>query len=1584
MAEPVTGPYGALSQSLGLLGDGVRRRPRLLLAAVLLFAAYVRFVHLDWDGGHGFHPDERAMAFAVERISFRELRLHPGMFQYGSAPLYAARALVDAVEVLGGGERADFATVIRCGRALSAAAGVLTVFLTFLVGRRLRDASAGLLAAFLLACAPLHVQASHFMAVDVALTCAVLLALAGCLRVVALGRPLDFALAGAAAGLAFATKASAAPLLAPLAVAVALQPTRGARAAVRGAGIVAAALAATVALAEPYALLDASTLWRHVAEQGRMVRAAGTLPYTLQYVGTPHYAYELLQLLWGLGPPLAVAALAGTGWAFRRLLPAADAAQFVLASWVIPFVLVTGAFEVRFPRYLLPIYPLLALWAALWLVREAGGRFRRVAMVTVAAGSLLCCLAFLTIYRAGHPAVRASRWFHDHAAPGSKLLTAHWEEGFPLALPGGGDPRRFTIVELPYYEPDSPAKTASLAKQLASADYLALPTRRAYGAIARLPERFPSTEAYFRLLFAGDLGYRLAHVSAARPRLFGLELRDELLDESLTVYDHPRVLVFANVGRLDAGELGRRLHAGVPSRQVSRAAMLGAGDAVAGPTAAAPLRSTLQALVRFAFLAQGLGLAAWVLLRRWLPAEGGYAVAKVLGPVLLAYPAWLLASVGIGLSRALLVALLLAILVAAAYRHARGPARPLLLRQTEMVFWTAWAAFLALRALDPAVFWGEKPMDLAILHALMRAETLPPPDPWFAGSPLHYTYFGHFVVAMLARLTNLHPGIAFNLGISLFGALTATAAFAAGSRLAGSARVGLLSTALAMAGNVAGPLVLADRGRFDFDAFWATSRVIPDTINEYPLWSFTFADLHAHALALPFGLAFLTLALDLARRPADGRVGRLVLLAATLGAVAVTSGWSAPTWALLLPFLLLATLDRGAGAAATLRRVGVEVAAPSLAVALGAWLAFAPFWRGFQPPERRFGLERGTLVHAGQYWLIFGLFLVVLLPWLWQAWAGAGASPVRRRVAAGAVALAAGLTLPPVREAAVAVLQPGIAERLGSVRAALVVLAIVAGRVALRQAAAPASRAAAALAAYAFLMTAGCDVVFVWDRMNTVFKYYLDAWLLLAVASAFALAGLWRAWVWSAATRRLWCGALATHAAAAMTTALLCAVAPPLLQRVPTPRPTLDGAAYLERHLREEAVAIDWLARTARDLPVVAEAAGPAYREFTRVAMHTGLPVPLGWEYHLEQRGIPRARVEERRAAVERLFTSRDRSEVADVLRELGVAFVFAGELERRTYGDDLVARLGGWADLLTPVHRSGGVTVFAVAGAPLRGVRLAAVPPPPDGPSSLATLRQPRAVAVGADGGRYVADFDNHRIVRFSPGLTPTAAWGRKGEGRGELTQPCDLVSDAERLLVADTWNHRVQAFAVDGTPLAAWAHGFFGPRGIAVAPDGDVFVADTGHHRVVRLGSGGDMRAAWGEPGSAPGELREPTGLAVDAAGRVAVCDNGNGRLQLFTADGALTGGFPVPGWRAEALSEPKVAIGSDGTFWVTVPLADAVRQYTPEGRLLRQITRSTRGPLDHPLGIAYDPARSELLVTELAGRLVAIPVQPEGGRR
>lgn len=1584
--------------------------PRLLLAAILLFAAAARLTNIEWDQKHFFHPDERAVVSAVQRLSFSPFRWNPDFFAYGSLPIYIAR-VVSGVASWVDPMAASYDGIIVNGRRQSAVFGVLTVFLLFLLGRRLFDEKVGLVAALLLAACALHIQNSRFLAVDITLTFAVLFSMLQFLRVSDDGKLRSFLVAGAAIGLAAACKFSAMPLFLPLGIAALHRLIVERRFFAVTGKLAAAVVAAFVAfaLAEPYALLDFDRFYHDIVEQSGMVRNAGQFAYTTQYMHTPKYIYDLTQMaVWGMGPALGLATIWATLLRVTSAWRNRSASDWILLSWVIPFFLITGWFEVKFPRYLLPIYPLLILWAAEWIVRRyrQGGILGRTLAPVVIVGTLATAAAFLSTYTQDHTVVRASHWVYKHIPAGSKILSQDWDEGFPFTFPRSPS-SQYKITNFGYYErPDNSAKINKLATELASSDYIAFQTKRLYGAVTRAPERYPYTSNYFYLLFAGDLGFKIIQEIHSRPTLFGIEFPDELADESLTVYDHPKVLIFQNVEKLSAEAIAEKILRGQPSRPMTRDDLLLAGTEDRGATASAettvstsastPVASGPLALLLFAALIEILSLAVYPVLKRRLPGPGTLAFSKTLGVLLFSYLSWLVVSLDMAKFTRETLLLVAGFMILCGLRAWRRPDRERTpvseAVATQIVFWGAFLFFLSIRAFNPEIYWGEKPMDFSFLNAITRATSLPPPEPWFAGSPLQYSYFGYYSIAALGKLLNIETGYLFNLGIGLIGGLTTVAAFAAGAALTQRWSTGAIAALfVTLIGNLSGPReLMGPHPIMNFDYFWATSRVIRDTINEYPFWSLLFADLHAHMMVMPITVTFITLTVLWIRDtildryeyvPAGARFAVFALLSLCLGTITVTNAWSTPTYVLFFPFVLgVVWLTEGShpGFFSFIGGLFGRVLFPTVLIAAGAYFLFMPFWQNFNPPERNIGWEvlgPDKLVQPLDFLTIWGVFFCALVPFLFASWVrelrrGDGTlGPLRIAIAVlGLVATGASLFI--------------------STRSFALILFLLGFQVVLSPKTERRWRLPLAFATFAFAVTAGTDLVYVWDRMNTIFKFYLEAWFMFALAAAVTAQALWQASLLSKWLRRAWQLAMVVVVGVGLFTAGTAAYGILQTNRVVTPRPTLNGRAYLPLRAPDEAAAYEWLNRNVRGIPVLLEAHGDSYQEFTRVSMNTGLPTVLGWSYHVFQRAHPWNQINQRKADIQLAYTTESKDIAGSIFQRYHVAFVFVGALERRTYAGGNLERFREWTDLLTPVYQNPGVTIFAVndtftGGMPLTTVEeipdipgAAEAPLPQDAPGQ---VQQPRGVAVKADGNILVADFGNHRIQELDKDLKFVRGWGRKGELPGQFNEPGDVaVAPNGEVVVADTWNQRIQIFDKEGKYLREAALGFYGPRAVTVDSQGSIFVADTGNNRVVRLSARGEKEAEWGGKGTAPGKFQEPTGIAVDKDGTVFVCDNVNARVQFFTRDGQLQGSFAVSGWEAKVFSEPHITIDKKGTLWVTVPTAKEIRAYDRGGTLLRTIRSQTIPGVifETPMAVAYSAANDDLAVSDLDHRILRIP--------
>lgn len=183
------------------------------------------------------------------------------------------------------------------------------------------------------------------------------------------------------------------------------------------------------------------------------------------------------------------------------------------------------------------------------------------------------------------------------------------------------------------------------------------------------------------------------------------------------------------------------------------------------------------------------GWLAFPLAYRLLPClpDRGYTLTRPLGLLLWGGVFWLLATLRIvenGPGGILLALASLAALSAWAmkgkdwneiFAWLKGQKRLILIG--ESLFLLAFAGWAVVRAFDPAIAGTEKPMEMAFINAILRSPAFPPHDPWLSGYAISYYYLGYVLVTMLTSLTGVYSGIAFNLAISLWFALTALAAY---------------------------------------------------------------------------------------------------------------------------------------------------------------------------------------------------------------------------------------------------------------------------------------------------------------------------------------------------------------------------------------------------------------------------------------------------------------------------------------------------------------------------------------------------------------------------------------------------------------------------------------------------------------------------------------------------------------------------------------------------------------------------------------------------------------------------------------
>jgi len=230
--------------------------------------------------------------------------------------------------------------------------------------------------------------------------------------------------------------------------------------------------------------------------------------------------------------------------------------------------------------------------------------------------------------------------------------------------------------------------------------------------------------------------------------------------------------------------------------------------------------------------------------------------------------------------------------------------------------------------------------------------------------------------------------------------------------------------------------------------------------------------------------------------------------------------------------------------------------------------------------------------------------------------------------------------------------------------------------------------------------------------MNTVFKFYMQAWTMFAISSAAGLYWLMPAvqFEWRSGWSRTWQTVLALLVGGALLFPLL-AGADKVRDRMSTATPrTLDGMAYMQTakynengvdlDLSEDYRAILWMQDNVAGSPVIVEAKTGEYRWGTRFTIYTGLPGVVGWNWHqIQQRStLPGNWVSDRIEEIRVFYTTTDILQAQNFLEKYDVKYIIVGQLEQAIYpGDGLLKFSQYEGEAWNIVYRDGNTSIYEV-----------------------------------------------------------------------------------------------------------------------------------------------------------------------------------------------------------------------------------------------------------------------------------------------
>jgi YYY domain-containing protein len=974
---------------------------------------------------------------------------------------------------------------------------------------------------------------------------------------------------------------------------------------------------------------------------------------------------------------------------------------------------------------------------------------------------------FSSIYSEPHAYELASEWIFKNISPGQRIIGVHWDDRLPLSLPGKsahiydfeGEENTLNL----YDRPDDLEKLSITSARLARGDYLILPTYRLPGSIPRKAADYPVSTRFFQLLFAERLGFKLVQTVKVRPSFAGIEQNDDLADESFWVYDHPKIAIFQNIDRLSSGEIFHRISTPLPNGALPNREEILLQDSGSSNVGVSKRCSPVAQVVVWILSLQALAFGVFPLMARCFRSfpDRGYGLSKVFGLFALGSVSWFLSATGITAFSAGVVQLIgLGICFSGAIQLFRRTDEGQALRHVvrsqwipvEAIFLGVTLIFLGIRALNPEITWGEKPMDFTFLNFFIRTDTLPPQDPWAAGQRMHYYYVGIAYLSALLKAIPIDPAVGFNLAIATLGGFVSVSLYS----------LTLAVTARKLWGIVAALLIvfvsnfetirlkLVDGKAVNFDSFWSSSRVFASpAFSEYTLWSMLFADLHAHVVSIPFCMLFIALLYVLLAGSVDrfkwnGIILRF-LTGIVWGGLFVGNTWDFITFGAFLGLVVLfadkPTFWTPCPSPETFkvpwgeRLLALTVSSvPALCwdvVLIGgaAAIIILPFSIGTPTSELlgygwvqalEFNTPRQILLFLGHWYIIAILAVAVATvayarrcPWALIAGALSAVLPFAFKGSVGLIASVMVMVFSRQNAFAPLVVEPHMSALPWGVLTLSAVLMGLAGYLAVVR---REFRFGALLVWSSAFAISVAEQIYLFDRMNTIFKVYMFIGLTMAVGALL---------LWSLVDRSLRNGSILqdwrSELRLGLNGACLFCLALPIVgsvmntyavvstQRVDRRVMTLDGMHFFTYQWIDEGKAFQWIADHVPGTPVILEACGDSYQDYGRYSMYTGLPTVLGWDHHVRQRGTTAAMVQQRKRDVREIYATPDIDRAEHLLLQYGVDLVVVGRLEHRDYPAFGLDKFSSNPTRFPKLFESGQVTIYATRFSefnPERGLR--------------------------------------------------------------------------------------------------------------------------------------------------------------------------------------------------------------------------------------------------------------------------------------
>ncbi|MPM24608.1 hypothetical protein SDC9_71091 [bioreactor metagenome] len=555
---------------------------KLVLFTIIIIGFLLRLIGLNWDQGQHLHPDERFLTMVSSTISlpksigeyfdtdnsnFNPNNNNFNFYVYGTFPLLIVKFFAQIFNLN------SYDQIFLVGRVLSAFADTLTILLVFLLTKKIfKNTKSALLSSFLYAICIFSIQQSHFFTVDAITVFLFVLSIYLLISQKTIFSGLFF-------GIALASKTSIGIVL-PFIFLFILFQNKNYLSNFLNCFLFGLFLLVFFRLFQPYAfegLFKLSPIFiKNIHEAHQMITGEIDYPPNVQWQHTLPFVHSINNLFFvGLGPITFSLVIISIFKFLKNKNKFKNWAAILLMVIIFVIFIYHASLLAQYMRYFYPIFPFLIVFSGAFIKS-----FNLKILKILVFLNLLITLAFINIYLFPHSRYQASEWICNNISSDKILSSEVWDDSLPINSFSCLS-KLYQNQNLPLYDSDSNQKWQIINQQLNKVDYLILSSNRLWGSIPKNFNKYPKTTIFYQNLFDNKTNFKLVKKFYSYPGYYlpflkkcyligstnypykeykntffeidencsypGVYLRDDLAQESFTVYDHPQVIIFSRL-----------------------------------------------------------------------------------------------------------------------------------------------------------------------------------------------------------------------------------------------------------------------------------------------------------------------------------------------------------------------------------------------------------------------------------------------------------------------------------------------------------------------------------------------------------------------------------------------------------------------------------------------------------------------------------------------------------------------------------------------------------------------------------------------------------------------------------------------------------------------------------------------------------------------------------------------------------------------------------------------------------------------------------------------------------------------------